>query len=96
MADNELDNDFLVTPEGRLYLHGFNEGFLLASVIPEARKALGNFKGDNPRLEGIRDGILEFEKEKIMEPLLSPDWLKRDQTRIEQRGREKDIGMDKE
>ena len=47
------------TPQD-LYIKGFNEGYAVASHLPEAADALSQVEGASPWAEGFRDGCEQY------------------------------------
>ncbi len=66
MSTNDQENDYLVTEEGKQYLQGFNDGYLLAEHLPETIKALDQVKERTPHIEGMINGAQEYAREQVM------------------------------
>ncbi len=49
------------------YTKGFNEGYLIAKHLPELGDQLSEIKSETPRIDGFKDGRVEFFQEKIRE-----------------------------
>ncbi|RRA98608.1 hypothetical protein [Larkinella rosea] len=62
-----------------VYLKGFNEGYIIAQNMPELAEVLANVKSDSMRLNGLKAGREQYNKEQI-EQLKThlPSWLKGD------------------
>lgn len=71
------------------YIKGFNEGYILAKHAPELSEKLTEIKGENPRLEGLLDGIEQYGLE--MKREWQPSWEKDGVDFSPEREEEKDI-----
>lgn len=58
------------------YVEGFNQGYYLAKHTPELADKLSSLTGNNPRLEGMKNGIEQYALEHSKD--ITPDWLKKD------------------
>lgn len=82
-----------------VFLKGFNEGYIIAQHMPELAEILANVGSNSERLNGLKAGKNQYNKEQI-EQLKShlPTWLKSDrsvkdknsQTKSKDRGIEPD------
>lgn len=70
------ENTYVVTQEGKDYIQGFNEGYVITKHMPDLAEQIANVKTDAPRLEGFRDGREQFVIEAIKER--EPKWMHRD------------------
>lgn len=64
-----------------VFLKGFNEGYVIAQNMPELAEILANIKSNSERMNGLRAGRNQYNKEQI-EQLKShlPGWLKNDRS----------------
>lgn len=71
-----MENEDKVDP---VFLKGFNEGYIIAQQMPELAQVLANIESNSERLNGLKAGQKQYDKEQI-EQLKShlPGWLKGD------------------
>lgn len=74
------------------YQKGFNEGYLMAKHDPELAKDLSKIEKDNSRMQGLKHGIEQFEKEQTKDRL--PGWMQRDRFSNLDKDKEKEKGKD--
>jgi hypothetical protein len=60
----------------RLYIEGFNQGYLLAQYEPELSEKLSSAPTESPYLEGLQGGREQYIDERLKARL--PSWLKED------------------
>ncbi|MFM1998479.1 MAG: hypothetical protein RL204_426 [Bacteroidota bacterium] len=76
------------------YTKGFQEGYLIASQLPDLAKELSTTKVNDDRGKGMLAGIDQFEKDKEYDVPKSRSFL--DNIPINDRAKDKDRGLDKE
>lgn len=76
------------------YAKGFNEGYFIMKYEPALADKLAAITSKALRMEGFKDGRLEFIKERDLERL--PQWMKRDYSNLSDRAESKGKDLGKE
>ena len=75
------------------YTNGFNDGYLIASKLPELANNLKSTKLNDDRGKGLQAGIEQFELDKMAEKVISKSYLDRASERT--LSKDKGKGLDK-
>lgn len=76
------------------YTQGFQDGYLIASHLPDLAKELSKTKVNDDRGKGLLAGIDQFEKDRDFDVPKTRNFL--DNISIDDRPKDKDRGLDKE
>jgi hypothetical protein len=76
------------------YTQGFQEGYLIASQLPDLAKELSKTKINDDRGKGMLAGIDQYDADKSNDVTITRSYL--DQIPLNERTKDKDKGLDKE
>jgi hypothetical protein len=76
------------------YTKGFNEGYLIASKLPELAQNLKSAKLDDDRGRGLQAGVEQFEQEKLIDKDIAQSYLDRARERPHSKDKGKELDKD--